>query len=120
MAAKAAHNETIDALIAPVTALIARINDCGASHMARTDAKGVLERFVQRLNFCVRTVPRRRGGRGAWLMEAEQGRLDGFFGSMRQAAVEGVKVESGLADGVELEGKEEIKKENEIKEERGV
>lgn len=77
--------------------------------MARTDAKGVLERLVQRLNFCVRTVPRRRGGRGAWLMEGEQGKLDGFFGGVgaKDGARGGVKVEGGDGDGVEVEVKQE-------------
>jgi hypothetical protein len=54
-AAEKQFNESIDRLAATVRETAARIIDAGAAHMARTEAKVVAERLVQRLEFAVRT-----------------------------------------------------------------
>ena len=53
-------NAQIDAISVQISSLFARIVDAGAAHMARTEAKGVLERLMYRLDFGVRTRIRPR------------------------------------------------------------
>lgn len=67
--AQLAHNTMIDRFSDALKAILSRINDRGATHMSRTDAKGVIERLIQRLELSVRCWPRKRGGRGAWMFD---------------------------------------------------
>lgn len=50
-------NDNVDMISRQVKALFSRIIDTGASHMGRTEAKGVLERLQYRLDYAVRTKP---------------------------------------------------------------
>jgi len=48
-------NRDVDSLALKIKAMFTRINDTGASHMKRTEAKETLEAFHSRLLFAVRT-----------------------------------------------------------------
>lgn len=54
-AAEAQFNAEVDLLIKPVRTLSRSIIDAGASHIAKTDAKAVVEALLERLQFAVRT-----------------------------------------------------------------
>lgn len=95
IAAQKTHNATIDNLSDKLTNILAKINDRGATIMTRTDAKSVLDRVIQRLDQSARSTPRKRRGRGAWLMEPSlqaqakqdpRGTLDAFVKPVRQEA----------------------------------
>ena len=53
-----AFNEEVDELSWRVKSMFNQIIDTGASHMKRTEAKGVLEAFHARLIYAVRTKPK--------------------------------------------------------------
>ena len=93
-AAQTAHNASVDKLADALTKIISRINDRGASHMGRTETKGVLDRVIQRLDLGVRCWPRKRGGRGAWMFDRPSvdhlaqgvtGTLDDFIKTSKRA-----------------------------------
>lgn len=67
--AQTAHNAAVDRLSDALKGIASCIHDRGASHMGRTETKGVLERVIQRLQLSVRCWPRKRGGRGDWLSD---------------------------------------------------
>lgn len=67
--AQTAHNATVDRLSDALSKIASCIPDRGASHMGRTETKGVLERLIQRLDLSVRCWPQKRGGRGAWMFD---------------------------------------------------
>lgn len=52
-----AFNKAVDNLALKIKAMFTQINDTGASHMKRTEAKETLEAFHSRLLFAVRTKP---------------------------------------------------------------
>ncbi|KAK4692338.1 hypothetical protein P7C71_g4843, partial [Lecanoromycetidae sp. Uapishka_2] len=52
-----AFNRKVDNLALKIKAIFTQINDTGASHMKRTEAKETLEAFHSRLLFAVRTKP---------------------------------------------------------------
>ncbi|KAL8741758.1 MAG: hypothetical protein Q9190_005671 [Brigantiaea leucoxantha] len=58
--AETAFNSEVDALSKRIKAIYTQIVDAGASHMKRTEAKEVLEAFRSRLEFAVRTRPKRK------------------------------------------------------------
>jgi len=58
--AEAKFNVDIDNIAEHVNGLFTRIVDSAASHMTRTEAKGVLEMLLTRLNYGVRTKPKPR------------------------------------------------------------
>lgn len=51
-------NTDVDFIVKELREIMARVVDTGATHMRRTEAKGALERLVQRLEYSVRTKPK--------------------------------------------------------------
>lgn len=82
--AQVTHDRSIDSISSTIRALVNRINDCGAAHMTRTDAKGVLERLLYRLEYGVRCGRRTKTGVGSWAYED-----DGSDGRNAQSKADG-------------------------------
>ncbi|KAI9654299.1 MAG: hypothetical protein M1831_005464 [Alyxoria varia] len=61
-------NSRIDRLIKSLRSLGARIVDPGAAHLTRTEAKGVLERMLRRLNYGVRINPPKHQSKQSYLI----------------------------------------------------
>jgi len=55
-------NTLIDAFITRIATLAGQIKDAGTTHLSRTLAKSALERLGKRLEYCVRSKPRKRQG----------------------------------------------------------
>lgn len=55
-------NTLIDAFITRIAVSAAQIKDAGTTHLSRTLAKSALERLGKRLEYCVRSKPRKRQG----------------------------------------------------------
>ncbi|KAK5175102.1 uncharacterized protein LTR77_000239 [Saxophila tyrrhenica] len=60
--AEAEFNAQVDALVAKLRSISSRIRDAGTTHLRRTEAKGAIDWLVLRLEFCVRTKPKPKGG----------------------------------------------------------
>jgi len=58
------QNGLVDAFITRIASIAAQIKDAGTTHLSRTLAKSALERLSKRLEYCVRSKPRKRIGRG--------------------------------------------------------
>lgn len=56
----AAFNKDVDGLSSRINHMFSDIVDTGASHMKRTEAKEVLEGFQRRLEYSIRTRPKRK------------------------------------------------------------
>ncbi|SMR53508.1 unnamed protein product [Zymoseptoria tritici ST99CH_3D1] len=77
-AAEKAHNDWVDAIIAQLKGIMARIKDSGTSHLKRTEAKCGLEGVVLRLEGGVRT--RKRGKKSVFQAGTGGRKSVGFAG----------------------------------------
>lgn len=103
--AETAFNAQIDAFITQLTLMASRIKDAGTTHLRRSEAKHALERLVRRLEFAVRSRPRKRGGVFGAGLEVQRGLLRGFLAKAGEGGGRGVgrvvRFEDGDGDGDE-------------------
>ncbi|KAL8654358.1 MAG: hypothetical protein Q9210_001553 [Variospora velana] len=78
--AQAAFDKGVDTVAQKIKAMFNQINDTGAAHMKRTDAKQSLESFHSTLVYAVRTKQKAKGG--IWdeeeVIEKQKGVMSGF------------------------------------------
>ncbi|KAL8988937.1 MAG: hypothetical protein Q9177_002064 [Variospora cf. flavescens] len=78
--AQAAFDKGVDTVAQKIKAMFNQINDTGAAHMKRTDAKQSLESFHSTLVYAVRTKQKAKGG--IWdeeeVIEKQRGVMSGF------------------------------------------
>ncbi|KAL8973982.1 MAG: hypothetical protein Q9197_001777 [Variospora fuerteventurae] len=78
--AQAAFDKGVDSVAQKIKAMFNQINDTGAAHMKRTDAKQSLESFHSTLVYAVRTKQKAKGG--IWdeeeVIEKQRGVMSGF------------------------------------------
>ncbi|KAI4182836.1 MAG: hypothetical protein LQ348_004792 [Seirophora lacunosa] len=77
---KAAFDHDVDTVAQKIKAMFNQINDTGAAHMKRTDAKQSLESFHSTLVYAMRTKQKAKGG--IWdeeeVIEKQKGVMSGF------------------------------------------